>query len=103
MGFRSRARRSHRDDQPRRKREPSNRHRAGTNLVLGDIPGEDVLVTVMDADRRVVRIVVAMRMVPVFENHAHRLQVDMPSCRAPGDGKEDGEKGADARHGSAQG
>jgi len=67
-------------------------------LILGDIAGEDLLVIVMRANRRVVRVVIVVRVMLVFEHHSHCLQIDMPSRRAPSADEEDGEECADTQH-----
>jgi hypothetical protein len=59
-------------------------------LVLRHIAREDLLMIVMRADRRVIRVVIVVGVMFVFEHHPDRLQIDMPSRRAPSDGKQDG-------------
>lgn len=73
-------------------------------MILGGIAGEDLLVLLMRADRRVVRVVIVVRvmrvtcMVLVSEHHSCCLQIDMPGRRAPGADEEDGEECAETRH-----
>lgn len=68
------------------------------DLILHRVTRDKLLVFTFRAVRRMiggVRFVVMMR---VREEHPDRFQIDMPSRRAPSDGKQDGEKGAGTRH-----
>lgn len=45
-----------------------------------------------------VGIMITVGVVLVLEHQTGGLQVDVPCCRTPGDGKQDGDEGAKAQH-----
>jgi F0F1-type ATP synthase assembly protein I len=70
-------------------------------LVLGKIPCEHLIDIVMRVvSGAVIRLVMMMigRMMFVFEHQPVRLQIGMPRRRTPGDGKQNGDQGANTRH-----